>query len=164
MAQMTARYAGKCAKTGAPIRPGDMIDYDRRTRRTTLLTQPTITGFSGVLYDIVEDVVVERSDIERVSYTQALEDARSLIDYRNAELAAEDSDAPRANEEWMYVEVRYSTGRAEILYGPPDEPAAPPSPPEGRYVSDVFRTSGGTFYRNKRGRCEDAPCCGCCDI
>ena len=35
---------------------------------------------------------------------------------------------------------------------------------EGRYVSDVFRTSGGTFYRNKKGRCEDAPCCGCCTI
>jgi len=31
-------------------------------------------------------------------------------------------------------------------------------------VSNVFRTSGGTFYRNKRGRCEDAPCCGCCTI
>jgi hypothetical protein len=28
----------------------------------------------------------------------------------------------------------------------------------------TFRTSGGTFYRNKRGRCEDAPCCGCCTI
>jgi hypothetical protein len=37
-------------------------------------------------------------------------------------------------------------------------------PAEGRYVSDVIRTSGGVFYRNKRGRCEDAPCCGCCTI
>lgn len=27
-----------------------------------------------------------------------------------------------------------------------------------------IRTSGGTFYRNARGRCEDAPCCGCCTI
>ena len=26
----------------------------------------------------------------------------------------------------------------------------------------VFRTSGGEFYRNSRGTCEDAPCCGCC--
>jgi hypothetical protein len=24
------------------------------------------------------------------------------------------------------------------------------------------RTSGGTFTQNARGRCEDAPCCGCC--
>lgn len=39
-----------------------------------------------------------------------------------------------------------------------------PSATAGRYVSDVFRTSGGEFYRNKNGRCEDAPCCGCCTI
>lgn len=26
----------------------------------------------------------------------------------------------------------------------------------------VVRTSGGTFYQNARGRCEDAPACGCC--
>ena len=31
-------------------------------------------------------------------------------------------------------------------------------------VSDVITTSGGTFYRNRAGRCEDAPCCGCCTI
>ncbi len=30
----------------------------------------------------------------------------------------------------------------------------------------TLSTAGGlrTFYRNARGRCEDAPCCGCCDI
>jgi hypothetical protein len=33
-----------------------------------------------------------------------------------------------------------------------------------KYVSDVIQTSGGTFYRNRAGRCEDAPCCGCCTI
>jgi len=27
-----------------------------------------------------------------------------------------------------------------------------------------FRTSGGTYYLNRSGRCEDAPCCGCCTI
>lgn len=32
------------------------------------------------------------------------------------------------------------------------------------YVSDVFQFGESTFYRNKRGRCEDAPCCGCCTI
>ena len=31
-------------------------------------------------------------------------------------------------------------------------------------VVDTFQTSGGTFYRNRAGRCEDAPCCGCCTI
>ena len=24
--------------------------------------------------------------------------------------------------------------------------------------------SGRQYYRNKNGRCEDAPCCGCCTI
>lgn len=37
-------------------------------------------------------------------------------------------------------------------------------PEGGRYISDVIRTSGGEFYRNKAGRCIDAPCCGCCTI
>jgi predicted ATPase len=23
-------------------------------------------------------------------------------------------------------------------------------------------SSGATIYQNRRGRCEDAPCCGCC--
>jgi hypothetical protein len=32
------------------------------------------------------------------------------------------------------------------------------------YVSYEIQTSGGTFYRNYNGRCEDAPCCGCCTI
>ena len=31
------------------------------------------------------------------------------------------------------------------------------------YVSNVYRfSSGAEIYRNKGGRCEDAPCCGCC--
>jgi hypothetical protein len=35
-----------------------------------------------------------------------------------------------------------------------------------RRRSDVvsIRTSGGSFTRNANGRCEDAPCCGCCTI
>lgn len=35
-----------------------------------------------------------------------------------------------------------------------------------RGVSDVWRSaySGREYYRNRRGRCEDAPCCGCCNI
>ena len=30
--------------------------------------------------------------------------------------------------------------------------------------SNVFNIGGREFYRNKAGRCEDAPCCGCCTI
>ena len=35
--------------------------------------------------------------------------------------------------------------------------------PRGRYRSTYTRfSSGAEVYRNARGRCEDAPCCGCC--
>lgn len=33
-----------------------------------------------------------------------------------------------------------------------------------RYVSDVLTIGGSEYYRNKAGRCIDAPCCGCCTI
>jgi hypothetical protein len=33
-----------------------------------------------------------------------------------------------------------------------------------KYVSDIYEIDGREFYRNKAGRCEDAPCCGCCTI
>ncbi len=69
---MTAKFPGKCARTGAPIRPGDLIDYDRRARRATLVDQ--------------------------------------------------------------------GNGINEIVIG------------------------GNAYYRNARGKCEDAPCCGCCTI
>ena len=31
-------------------------------------------------------------------------------------------------------------------------------------ISDVFSIGGHEYYRNKQGRCIDAPCCGCCTI
>jgi hypothetical protein len=31
-------------------------------------------------------------------------------------------------------------------------------------VSDTIRFGDRVFYRNRAGRCEDAPCCGCCTI
>ena len=30
------------------------------------------------------------------------------------------------------------------------------------WVSHVWTSGGREYYRNKAGRCEDAPCCGCC--
>ena len=34
-----------------------------------------------------------------------------------------------------------------------------------RYQSNIYTTStGAELYRNKAGRCEDAPCCGCCNF
>ena len=33
-----------------------------------------------------------------------------------------------------------------------------------QHVSDTVQFGDRTFYRNRNGRCEDAPCCGCCTI
>lgn len=32
-----------------------------------------------------------------------------------------------------------------------------------RGVSHVWTSGGREYYRNRRGLCEDAPCCGCCN-
>jgi hypothetical protein len=87
MKTMTAKYPGTCARTGAPIRPGDLIDYHGR--------------------------------------------GRSILRQR-----ASDRD--------------------------PDSPDIRPS--DVGVVSDHIVIGGQSFYRNKRGRCEDAPSCGCCTI
>lgn len=36
--------------------------------------------------------------------------------------------------------------------------------PYTRYQSNIYTTGSAELYRNKRGRCEDAPCCGCCNF
>ena len=54
----------------------------------------------------------------------------------------------------------------ELAESDPDAAAA-----AGRYlrsslargVSTVWTSGGREYYRNRRGRCEDAPCCGCCN-
>ena len=86
---MIAKYKGIDARTGAPIRPGDQIQYDTATRRAWL-SEP---GDLGDLDD-------------------------------------EQQAASRYNPSW---------------------------------VSHVWTSGGREYYRNKLGRCEDAPCCGCCN-
>jgi hypothetical protein len=54
----------------------------------------------------------------------------------------------------------------ELAQSDPDAAAA-----AGRYlrqslargVSDIWSSGGREYYRNRAGRCEDAPCCGCCN-
>jgi hypothetical protein len=36
--------------------------------------------------------------------------------------------------------------------------------PDSDSITFYGETGPATFYRNARGRCEDAPCCGCCTI
>jgi len=84
--KMIAKYAGKDARTGAPIRAGDEIIFDTVTRKAWHTDE----------------------DDDRLSFT---------------------------------------------------------TPMRSDYVSHVIDFgSGRQYYRNKAGRCEDAPCCGCCTI
>ena len=108
MKTMTARYPGKCSRTGAPIRPGDRIVYVGRGR--------------AYLSDLIPAVDPDLSL------------ARSI----DPELADTDPDA--AAHAGRYLRQSLESG-----------------------VSHVWNSGGREFYRNRRGRCEDAPCCGCCN-
>jgi hypothetical protein len=89
---MYAKYKGTCARTGAPIRPGDPIHYDTATR-------------------------------------QAM----------HAELDTATHAEPEPEEIYL--------ARAR-----------------GPYISHIWNTGGREYFQNKRGRCIDSPCCGCCNI
>jgi hypothetical protein len=104
---MIARYPGRCARTGAPIRPGDAITPLGRKR-----------------YALAQHAAPVDPDL-------AL--ARSI----DPELAQSDPDAAATAGRYL----RQSLARG---------------------VSHVWQSGGREYYRNRRGRCEDAPCCGCC--
>jgi hypothetical protein len=70
---------------------------------------------------------------------------------------------------WEVPDDKAEEARALVANAPVS--IRPPSRPRGRgrsrygrgYVSNVTRfSSGAVIYTNKGGRCEDAPCCGCC--
>jgi hypothetical protein len=59
-------------------------------------------------------------------------------------------------------EIQYDTAtRQAWIHERADERPFYTSP--GR-VSDHLVIGGQDYFRNKAGRCEDAPCCGCCTI
>ena len=107
MKTITAKYAGRCIKTGAAIRPGDSIIWHGKGR----------AELAGA--DTVDPTLAAVADLD-------------------PELAASDPDAAIAAGRYM----------AHAM---------------SRGVSDIWRANGREYYRNKAGRCEDAPCCGCCN-
>lgn len=109
MRTMIAKFPGRCARTGAPINPGDLIVWAGRGK--SYLSDP---------------VPPSNPDLEL---------ARSI----DPELA--ESDPESAAYAGRYLRRSLETG-----------------------VSHVWTSGGREFYRNRRGRCEDAPCCGCCNI
>jgi hypothetical protein len=109
----TARFPGRCANTGAPIRPGDTVRSVARGR-----------------YALV---------------SRAAEPA-DPVDPDLALAASIDPDTAAANPDAAAAAGRYL--RQSMARG----------------VSDIWRSSSGKeYYRNRRGLCEDAPCCGCCN-
>jgi hypothetical protein len=108
---MIARYPGRCARTGAAIRPGD-----------------TITPMGRKRYALAQHA----EPVDTIDPDLAL--AESI----DPELAASDPEAAATAGRYL----RQSLARG---------------------VSHVWTSGGREFYRNRRGRCEDAPCCGCCN-
>jgi hypothetical protein len=64
--------------------------------------------------------------------------------------------------------ITYDTVSKRAWFSEPGDCQVEAAPVYGRInpnnVSDVFRFGSREYYRNKAGRCEDAPCCGCCNI
>lgn len=66
-----------------------------------------------------------------------------------------------ANKAWLVPDDKAEYAKSLIPTGRHGERAASRS--GSRRVSNYARfNSGAVVYTNKRGRCEDAPCCGCC--
>ena len=107
----TARFPGRCARTGAPIKPGD-----------------TVTSIGRSRYALIQ----RAEPVEPV-------------DHDAAYAAALDPDLAAAEPEAAAAAGRYL--RQSMARG----------------VSDVWTSGGREYYRNRRGLCEDAPCCGCCN-
>jgi hypothetical protein len=61
--QMTAKFPGRCHATGHAIRPGDLIEYDRATRRAYLIDRtPTISAAAAMVRDMDPEIDPETAE------------------------------------------------------------------------------------------------------
>lgn len=66
-----------------------------------------------------------------------------------------------AAQGWIVADEKADQARAIVAAAGPSNYT--PRTSARRYRSNYTRfSSGAEVYTNKRGRCEDAPCCGCC--
>lgn len=64
---------------------------------------------------------------------------------------------------WDVADEKADEARAIVAGAGAAEPRPRRTSRPGRYRSNYARFEGGAeVYTNSRGRCEDAPCCGCC--
>ena len=108
MKTITARYPGRCIRTGSAINPGDNSIWHGKGRA---------------------ELATDSEPID-----PDLELARSI----DPELAESDPESAIHAGRYLARSIR-------------------------RGVSDIWRSGGREYYRNRRGLCEDAPCCGCCN-
>ena len=70
-----------------------------------------------------------------------------------------------AEQGWDFADETTAEKAREIVTAAGPSTYTPRSRGRGRYRSTSTYTrfsSGAEVYTNKNGRCEDAPCCGCC--
>ena len=67
----------------------------------------------------------------------------------------------KAMQGWDVPEDKAEEARAIVAAAPVTERRS--SSRFGRRSGYTRFSGGGSTYRNPRGRCIDAPCCGCCD-
>lgn len=66
----------------------------------------------------------------------------------------------KSQQGWIVPDEAGDAARALVAAAPASSPRQPRF---SRYRSNYTRfAGGGEHFQNKRGRCEDAPCCGCC--
>ena len=64
---------------------------------------------------------------------------------------------------WDVPEANADAARKLVAGAGPSTDAPTSRPVASRYRSSYTRfSSGAEVFTNKRGRCLDAPCCGCC--
>ena len=83
-----------------------------------------------------------------------------MIKTMNARYAGFDSRTGASIRPGDQIQYDTSTRRAWLADLGDDQQAASRYNPS--WVSHVWTSGGREYYRNKLGRCEDAPCCGCC--
>lgn len=111
---MIARYPGRCARTGAPIRPGDTI------------------------HTVYPNGRKEYALAQHAEPVDTIDPDLALAESIDPDLAQSDPEAAVAAGRYL----RQSLARG---------------------VSHVWSAGGREYYRNRAGRCEDAPRCGCCN-
>ena len=90
-----------------------------------------------------------------------------MIKTMNARYAGFDSRTGASIRPGDQIQYDTSTRRAWIAEPGDMADLGDEQPAASRYnptwVSHVWTSGGREYYRNKAGRCIDAPCCGCCN-